>query len=187
MLRIVMLLANARSDVMFAHYAVRRNIIHAVSITAEGNITCPQGQTSFSVNAPLRASRYCWGIFLLAKFWHNVNCCQPAFAQERLHKNCFSKTLSQTSKRKVLGNRCQGLVFFVEIISFKHVLKFLHPCHGACHCDAHKKPSNAKQGGEGNFAQKRQIFVVFAGKIVVLSAQSEVLERSDEPTNKGRK
>ena len=54
-----MLLANARSDVMFAHYAVRRNIIHAVNITAEGNITCPQGQTSFSVNAPLRASRYC--------------------------------------------------------------------------------------------------------------------------------
>ena len=53
-----MLLANARSDVMFAHYAVRRNIIHAVNITAEGNITCPQGQTSFSVNAPLRASRY---------------------------------------------------------------------------------------------------------------------------------
>ena len=58
MLRIMMLLANARSDVMFAHYAVRRNIIHAVNITAEGNITCPQGQTSFSVNAPLRASRY---------------------------------------------------------------------------------------------------------------------------------
>ena len=36
----------------------RHNIIHAVNITAEGNITCPQGQTSFSVNAPLRASRY---------------------------------------------------------------------------------------------------------------------------------
>ena len=48
---------NARSDVMFAHYAVRRNIIHAVNITAEGNITCPQGQTSFSVNTPLRVSR----------------------------------------------------------------------------------------------------------------------------------
>ena len=61
-----MLLANARSDVMFAHYAVRRNIIHAVNITAEGNITCPQGQTSFSVNAPLRASRYAGG-FLLYK------------------------------------------------------------------------------------------------------------------------
>ena len=58
MLRIMMLLANARSDVMFAHYAVRRNTIHAVNITAEDNITCPQGQTSFSVNAPLRASRY---------------------------------------------------------------------------------------------------------------------------------
>ena len=57
MLRTVMLLANARSDAMFAHYAVRRNIIHAVSITAEGNITCQEGQTSFSVNAPLRASR----------------------------------------------------------------------------------------------------------------------------------
>ena len=59
-----MLLANARSDVMFAHYAVRRNIIHAVNITAEGNITCPQGQTSFSVNAPLRASRYARSPFL---------------------------------------------------------------------------------------------------------------------------
>ena len=58
-----MLLANARSDVMFAHYAVRRNIIHAVNITAEGNIICPQGQTSFSVNAPLRASRYSGSAF----------------------------------------------------------------------------------------------------------------------------
>ena len=38
-----MLLANARSDVMFAYYAVRRNIIYAVNITAEGNITCPGG------------------------------------------------------------------------------------------------------------------------------------------------
>ena len=54
----MMLLAKARSDVMFAHYAVRRNIILAVNITAAGNIICPQGQTSFSVNAPLRASRY---------------------------------------------------------------------------------------------------------------------------------
>ena len=64
MLRIMMLLAKARNDVMFAHYAVRRNIIHAVNITAEGNIICPQGQTSFSVNAPLRASRYVKGAFL---------------------------------------------------------------------------------------------------------------------------
>jgi len=54
----MMLLAKARNDVMFANYAVRRNIIHAVNITAVGNIICPQGQTSFSVNAPLRASRY---------------------------------------------------------------------------------------------------------------------------------
>ena len=44
-----MLHAKARNDVMFAHYAVRRNIIHAVNITAAGNITCPSGQTSFSV------------------------------------------------------------------------------------------------------------------------------------------
>ena len=54
---IMMLLAKARNDVIFAHYAVRRNIIHAVNITDEVNITCPQGQTSFSVIAPLRASR----------------------------------------------------------------------------------------------------------------------------------
>ena len=54
---VMMLLAKARNDVMFAHYAVRRNIIHAVNITAAGNITCPQGQTSFSVNTPLRVSR----------------------------------------------------------------------------------------------------------------------------------
>ena len=57
MLSIMMLLANARSDVMFAYYAVRRNIIHAVNITDEVNITCPGGQTSFSVNTPLRVSR----------------------------------------------------------------------------------------------------------------------------------
>ena len=62
MLRIMMLLAKARSDVMFAHYAIRRNIIHAVNITAAGNIICPQGQTSFSVNAPLGASRCKGGI-----------------------------------------------------------------------------------------------------------------------------
>ena len=37
---------DGRSDVMFAHYAVRRNITHAVNITDEVNITCPQGQTS---------------------------------------------------------------------------------------------------------------------------------------------
>ena len=66
MLRIMMLFANARSDVMFAHYAVRRNIIHAVNITAEGNITCPQEQTSFSVNAPLRASRYTHGLIVIS-------------------------------------------------------------------------------------------------------------------------
>ena len=35
-----------RNDVMFAHFAARRNITHAVNITAEGYITCPQGQTS---------------------------------------------------------------------------------------------------------------------------------------------
>ena len=64
MLRIMMLLAKARSGVMFAHYAVRRNIIHAVNITAAGNIICPQGQTSFSVNAPFGASRYAPSAFL---------------------------------------------------------------------------------------------------------------------------
>jgi len=36
-----------RNDVIFAHYAVRRNIIYAVNIIASGCITCPQGQTSF--------------------------------------------------------------------------------------------------------------------------------------------
>ena len=81
MLRIMMLLAKARNDVMFAHYAVRRNIIHAVNITAEGNITCPQGQTSFSVNAPLRASRYLLHTFLsfymfsLAKYFQMLRGC----------------------------------------------------------------------------------------------------------------
>ena len=91
MLRIMMLLANARSDVMFAHYAVRRNIIHAVNITAEGNITCPQGQTSFSVNAPLRASRYALVFFLwdIAKsvafgifLWYNFHI---KFKQRSVH------------------------------------------------------------------------------------------------------
>ena len=44
MLRIKMLLAKARGDVMLAHYAVRRNIIHAVNITDKVNITCPGGK-----------------------------------------------------------------------------------------------------------------------------------------------
>ena len=43
MLRIMMLLAKPRNDAMFAHYAVRRNIIHAVNITDKVNITCPGG------------------------------------------------------------------------------------------------------------------------------------------------
>ena len=60
---VMMLLAKARNDVIFAHYAVRRNIIHAVNITAVGNIICPQGQTSFSVNALLRVSRYSGSLF----------------------------------------------------------------------------------------------------------------------------
>ncbi len=46
-LRTVMYCADTQSDVMFAHYAVRRNITYAVNIIAEGFITCPQGQTSF--------------------------------------------------------------------------------------------------------------------------------------------
>ena len=46
-LRTVMYCADTQSDVMFAHYAVRRNITYAVNIIAEGNIICPQGQTSF--------------------------------------------------------------------------------------------------------------------------------------------
>ena len=52
---VMMLLAKARNDVMFAHYAVRRNIIHEVNITAVGNIICPGGQTSFSVNTPVKS------------------------------------------------------------------------------------------------------------------------------------
>jgi len=36
---------------MFAHYAVKRNITYAVNIIAEGNIICPQGQTSFGAPA----------------------------------------------------------------------------------------------------------------------------------------
>jgi len=38
---IMMLLANARSDVIFAYFASRRNFTHEVNITAEGDITCP--------------------------------------------------------------------------------------------------------------------------------------------------
>ncbi|MBR2635099.1 MAG: hypothetical protein IKD31_05925 [Clostridia bacterium] len=49
MLRIMMLLAKARNDVMFAHYAAGRNIIHTVNITDEDGFICPQGQTSFRV------------------------------------------------------------------------------------------------------------------------------------------
>ena len=44
---ITMLLPLLASDVLFAHYAVRRNITYAVNIIAVGNITCPLGQTSF--------------------------------------------------------------------------------------------------------------------------------------------
>ena len=34
-------LPSAQNDVMFAHYAVKLNIIYAVNIIAAGNITCP--------------------------------------------------------------------------------------------------------------------------------------------------
>ena len=40
-LRTVMYALSAQNDVMFAHYAVRRNIIYTVNIIAAGNITCP--------------------------------------------------------------------------------------------------------------------------------------------------
>ena len=50
-----------QSDVMFAHFAVRRNITHAVNITAEGNITCPQGQTSFQNKKHFLRSAFCFG------------------------------------------------------------------------------------------------------------------------------
>ena len=40
-LLIMMLLPMLASDVMFTHYAVMRNIIYAVNIIAEGNITYP--------------------------------------------------------------------------------------------------------------------------------------------------
>ena len=40
-LLIMMLLPMVASDVTFAHYAVRRNIIYAVNIIAVGNIICP--------------------------------------------------------------------------------------------------------------------------------------------------
>ena len=46
-LRTVMYCTDAQCDVMFAHYVVRRNITYTVNIIAEGNITCPQGQTLF--------------------------------------------------------------------------------------------------------------------------------------------
>jgi len=40
----MMLLANARSDVMLAHYAVRRNIIYAVNITAKASSLARKGK-----------------------------------------------------------------------------------------------------------------------------------------------
>ncbi|MBQ7407111.1 MAG: hypothetical protein IJW11_05060 [Clostridia bacterium] len=43
--------ASAQNDVMFAHYAVKRNITYVVNIIAGGNIICPQGQTSFGAPA----------------------------------------------------------------------------------------------------------------------------------------
>ena len=51
----------AQSDVMFAHFAARRNITHAVNIIAEGNITCPQGQTSFQNKKHCFRSASCFG------------------------------------------------------------------------------------------------------------------------------
>ena len=48
---IMMLRPLVASDVMFAHYAIKRNITYAVNIIAEGNIICPQGQTSFGAPA----------------------------------------------------------------------------------------------------------------------------------------
>jgi len=56
-----------QSDVMFAHFAARRNITHSVNITAEGNITCPQGQTSFQNKKHFLRSAFCFGGVLTKK------------------------------------------------------------------------------------------------------------------------
>ena len=52
-----------RSDEMFAHFAVRRNITHAVNITAEGYITCPQGQTSFQTKSTSEEVLFVWSCY----------------------------------------------------------------------------------------------------------------------------
>ena len=39
------LLLRRKVKLSLPHFAVRRNFTHAVNFTAEGNFTCPQGQT----------------------------------------------------------------------------------------------------------------------------------------------
>ena len=51
----------SQSDVMFAHFAARRNSTHAVNITARGYITCPQGQTSFQTKEHCSRSALLFG------------------------------------------------------------------------------------------------------------------------------
>ena len=139
---VMMLLAKARNDVMFANYAVRRNIIHAVNITAVGNIICPQGQTSFSVNAPLRASRYNgWAEFylqtyhkiaqtrlplLLATLASRAGCATKC-ARSGPHFSSGRRELAHGSKMKKSSPQANtrvtppGLWFLIFFISFCYI------------------------------------------------------------------
>ena len=111
MLRIMMLLVKARNDVMFAHYAVRHNIIHEVNITAVGNIICPQGQTSFSVNAPLRASRYFVLPFLLSSRIRPITEVRLFLHEEGRAWTVQSATL--VKKEYFLQNGCNLFIFML--------------------------------------------------------------------------
>ena len=77
--------------VMFAHFAARRNITHAVNITAEGNITCPQGQTSFQNKNALRTK--CVFVLVETDGFEPSTPCMSSM---------YSNQLSYASKRKTL-------------------------------------------------------------------------------------
>ena len=108
---------------MFAHYAVRRNIIHAVNITDKVNITCPQGQTSFKKAYHSRDRLFCgWeiGVFACGEDTHDLRLKSKLFDLQagyanpflaRQARNCVQSNSSAVKRKEKNRPSSDGLFF----------------------------------------------------------------------------
>ena len=109
---------------MFAHFAARRNITHAVNITDEVNITCPQGQTSFKKAYHLRDRLFCGCGTRIRTQTNRVRVCRATVTQFRTNAIYYSKYIFV----------CQYLFLIIfektklfRVFSKRHVMSGFHP------------------------------------------------------------